>query len=479
MEVFVIQLTVATNWDPELIEKLAKYPVRDLYGSAPNTPIGGGRPSFLLPQVSEEQIAEYINEVHKHKLKFAYLLNAPCLGNMEYDRNYYRKIIEYLQWIVDIGSDYVIVTIPFLIQIIHEQFPQLKIRVSTISFVNSVNRAKFYAQLGANEITPDVMINRDFKTLEKMQKALKKYNCELNLLLTDGCLFQCPFRYYHYNLTGHSSQSEHPLEGKYIDTCVLNCSIIKYSDPVELIKCRWVRPEDIVHYEDIGIKYFKIAGRRMPTNWIIRSVDAYSNRKYDGNLIDIIQAISISAEGTYKTDPFERMRECWDMEQKAKVIIDNTKLDGFIEFFKKQNCNAMCDECNYCAEWAKRAIIIDESRTKPYVSALKNYMLDIISGREFGLEPKGESKKIEEKVGLKWDPRIKEIFDQIILETPDHFKEIARIAISSMAEQKAKARNSNIVEDIDMIEAFLEGTPGPFQNDMRNSLKKFGFNIDE
>ena len=48
-------------------------------------------------------------------MKFSYLLNAPCMSNMEYEPNFHRKLIEHLQWINDIGSDYVIVTIPFLI----------------------------------------------------------------------------------------------------------------------------------------------------------------------------------------------------------------------------------------------------------------------------------------------------------------------------------------------------------------------------
>jgi len=473
-----MELTVATNWDFDLIEKLAKYPIRDFYGCAPNTPIGGGRPSFLLPDVSEEKIAEFIKEAHKKKIKFSYLLNAPCLGNLEYSPDYYRKIIDYLQWIVDIGSDYVIVTIPFLVQIIHEQFPQLKIRISTITFVNSVNRAKFFAEMGASEITPDVMINRDFKTLEKMKKALKKYNCDLNLLVTDGCLFQCPFRYYHYNLTGHASQSEHPLQGKYIDTCVINCSIIKYSDPVELIKCRWIRPEDLVHYEEIGINKFKIAGRRMPTEWLVRAVDAYSNRKYKGNLIDIIQAIAISVGETYEKDPNIRMRDAIKIEKKPNVYIDNTKLDGFIDFFKNQNCNVMCDECNYCAQWAEKVISYNEPQRKAFLTSMKKYILDIARGYEFGLKPKSEMKKSEVKEGMVWNPKTKELFEKVIEDIPAEFKQIAKIAVGSIAEQKARTHNSNIVENDDMVQAFLEGTPPSFKEDMIESLKKLGLKVD-
>ncbi|MFX1275375.1 MAG: U32 family peptidase, partial [Promethearchaeota archaeon] len=317
--VIKIQLCVATNWDFELIDKLAKYPVKDIYGVGKFSFVGHGRPSFLLNEVTEEQIEEYIKRVHEKNMKFSYLLNAPCMGNMEYDAEYHKKLLNYIQWISDIGTDNVIVTIPFLIQLIKEQFPKLKIRVSTIAHVNSVNRAKFYEALGADEITPDVMINRDFKTLKKIKKAVK---CNIVLLLTDGCLYQCPFRYYHYNIVGHSTQYSHQLGGYYLDSCILNCSAIKFSNPTEVIKARWVRPEDLSHYEDIGINNFKIAGRRMSSEWILRAVKAFSSRKYEGNLIDIIQGFSMTV-GVEK-DPNVKMTETLIKESKSKLIIDNT-----------------------------------------------------------------------------------------------------------------------------------------------------------
>jgi len=475
VEVFKIQLTVATNWDLELIEKLSKYPVRDLYGSAPHTIVGGGRPQYIIPEVSNEEIAEFISKVHQYKMEFSYLLNAPCMSNLEYKSEYYRKLVEYIQWIVDIGADNIIITIPFLIQLVHEQFPQIKIRVSTIAHVNSVNRAKFYAEMGASEITPDVMINRDFRTLEKMKKALRKHNCDIVLLLTDGCLFQCPFRLYHYNILGHASQTYHQV-GHYLDTCLLNCSLIKYTNPTEVVKCRWIRPEDLVHYEEIGIDKFKIAGRRMDTSWLVRAVDAYSNRKYEGNLVDIIQGFSFSSSGSHKKDKNIGFRESLDREYLAKLYIDNTKLDGFIEFFKKQNCNAMCDECKYCEEWAKKVVRLNKEQVDSYTSYVKDYLDDIISGREFGLKPKKKKKKV--KKGMDWDPKTEELFNKVIEATPDEFKQVAKMAIGSMAEGNARARNSQIVENEDMVKAFLEGTPAPFQADMKETLKKLGLKID-
>ena len=468
-----IKLHVATNWDLNLIDELANYPVSNLYGVADHSIVGGGRPSFLLKKVSDNEIADYINRLHKKKMEFSYLLNAPCMNNMEYDSHYHNELINYIQWINDIGVDSVIVTIPFLIQLIKEQFPKLKVRVSTISHVNSVNRAKFYEMLGADEITPDVMINRDFKTLSQIKKAVK---CKIVLLLTDGCLYQCPFRYYHYNILGHSSQTFQQFDRNYIDTCILNCSVIKFSKPEEVLKCRWVRPEDLSHYEEIGITDFKIAGRRMTTDWIVRSVKAFSSRKYDGNLVDIIQGFSMSHGGLEQKDPSVGISETLGKESKSKLYIDNTKLDGFIDFFKKQNCIAMCNDCNYCEEWAKKAVILNQEESTRYVESLQNYIKDIITSREFGIT--SAKSQEEEKRGLNWDAETAKAFDELIKLSPSQFQSMARMAISSLAEEKAKKRSSQKIQNQDIVEAFIEGTPGPFQVEMREGLKKYGL-LDE
>jgi len=464
-----VQFHVATNWDFNLIDELAKYPVASLYGVADHTLVGGGRPSFLLQKITEEQIAEYIRKVHQKKMEFSYLLNAPCMNNMEYNSQYHKELLTYIQWISDIGTDNVIVTIPFLIQLIKEQFPKLKIRVSTIAHINSVNRAKFYEMLGANEITLDVMINRDFQTLEKIQKATK---CKIVLLLTDGCLYQCPFRYYHYNILGHASQTYQQFERNYIDTCILNCSVIKFSDPKEVIKARWIRPEDLTHYEAIGIEDFKIAGRRMSAQWIVRAVKAFASREYQGNLVDIIQGFSMSFGGLEQKDPNVKIGQTLGKESKSKLIIDNRKLDGFIDFFKKQNCIAMCNECSYCDEWAKKVVYLDKIEAPRYVESLKNYLNDIITSREFGVA--SEKIKDEKKTSLIWDPETERIFNELIKLSPPQFQSMARMAISSLAEEKAKRRASNEINNQDIIEAFIEGTPGPFQAEMREGLKKYG-----
>lgn len=466
----IIQLTVPTNWESSLIEQLAEFPVTDVYGCLDKTPIGGGRPSAILPKVSEEFVAEHIKLVHQKKMKFSYVLNAPCMGNLEYDHDYHKQLLAHIQWISDIEADGVIVTSPFLISLIKTQFPKLNIRVSTIAHVNSVNRAKYYEQLGASEITPDVMINRDFQTLEKMQQAVK---CKLILLVTDGCLYQCPFRHYHYNMMGHASQ----LDSRYhVDFPILNCSIIKFSNPTEVIKSRWIRPEDLPHYEAIGIKNFKLGGRRLPAEWILRAVNAYTSKKYEGNLIDIIEGFSFSYGSIQKKEASERFGESVDQEWETQLIIDNRKLDGFIDFFKTQNCLAMCDECKYCEEWAQKAVTLNKEQANDYIQNLQNFIDDLITSREFGIKTGAPQKK--KKKGVTWNPETLRIFEEMVQTAPQEFQSMTKMVIGSLAEGKAKKRGATTVENEDMVSAFIEGTPGPFQATMRKDLEKYGFKIE-
>jgi hypothetical protein len=237
------------------------------------------------------------------------------------------------------------------------------------------------------------------------------------------------------------------------------------------MKCRWIRPEDLSIYEEIGITDFKIAGRRMTSDWIINSVKAFSSRKYDGNLIDIIQGFSMSHGGLEQKDPNLGITETLSEESKIKLYIDNTKLDGFIDFFKKQNCIAMCNDCNYCDEWAKKAVILNQEESTRYIESLKKYVKDIVTSREFGILSSGAQE--DDKKGLDWEPETTEIFEELIKLSPQQFQSMARMAISSLAEEKAKKRLSQKIQNQDIVEAFIEGTPGPFQAEMREGLKKF------
>ena len=285
-----MQLLVPTNWDPDLIVPLSKLEADvQIYGVLPSSMIGSGGTGPDNVRMVANEVEEYIEQANSAGLKFDYLLNAPSMSNMEWDENTHQELLMHLDWITSIGADSVTVTIPYLVELIKRQFPQLKVRVSTIAHVNSVARAKFFESLGADSITLDINVNRSFGALKAIRNTV---GCELTVLTNNLCLYQCPYEYYHHDGLGHASQNYNPLKGSYVDYCVLRCTLDRLRDVSQVIKCRWVRPEDIHIYEEIGIDMFKISGRAMPTERILRAATAYSSRHYQGNLYDILNVIT-------------------------------------------------------------------------------------------------------------------------------------------------------------------------------------------
>jgi len=373
-----MRLLVPTNWDEGLIAPLSKMEADiQIYGVLPTSMTGSGGRGPDIPQLTKEQAEKYIKLARSAGLTFDYLLNAPCMNNMEWDEDVHRELLKHLEWISNAGVDSVTVTIPYLLELIKKQFPHLSVRVSTIAKVNSVARAQLFESLGADSITLDFNINRDFKLLQAIKSAVK---CELNVLLNNLCLYHCPYEYYHYNTLGHASQSYNPLNGFHMDYCVIRCTIDRLCDTSQIIKARWIRPEDIHVYEEIDIDFFKISGRAMSTEWILNAAAAYSSRQYQGNLYDVLNALDPTNK---RASPASPGAQITTIASPPKVYIDNQALEGFIDFFKKQDCLSGCAHCDYCQKITDKAVRFDRREVDEYVAGLKDSLNDLTSSRTF------------------------------------------------------------------------------------------------
>lgn len=480
-----LKLIVGTNWSPRLIEEIKSPYVKEMYGSLNMSPVGTGRPSFILAKPTEKEFGEYIQRIHSKGMEFNYLLNGACMGNMEYDKKTHQELIRHISWANDMGVDSVTVTIPYLIEIIKNQFPDIKVKASVIATINSVNRAKYFEDLGVDSMMLDFNINRDFNLLKKIRKSVK---CELTLLLDDPCLYQCPYRYYHYNLLAHSTHVFNPLGGFYVDYCIIKCTSQRLNNPAEIIKARWIRPEDLHEYEKIGMDSFKISGRRMSTKWILNAVNAYSSRRYDGNLTDILDAVTPGVEEDVESPQYrtliEGSEEFLNREKllrlhqlhPCKPYVDNRALDGFLEFFKTKNCISECGECNYCKKIAEKTIKIDETQ-KNYIEAISGLLKDMTSSRLFSDE-ETIGKEIS-KGKVEWNDKAKMLYEGGLQKTPEAFKEIARKFVAQRAETNARERRNFIIEEDDVIKAFLSETPAVFKEQMIKDLTGLGINIEK
>ena len=390
-----MKLSVPFNGQNDLISRLKKCPeVTELYSKLASDFIGGGKHSFQIPSISKKKLACNIKQAHEYKLKFNYLLNASCLNNMEWTIAGQKKITRLIEWLAGLKVDALTVATPYLLELIKKRYPMFKVCVSDLAYVNSLQRAKHWENLGADRITLfNIDLNRNFTLLEDIRKNIK---CELKLILNVNCLYGCPFYMYHANLSSHASQSEHILKGFVIDYCRIKCRYQQIIDPVDFIRSTWIRPEDVGHYEKIGIDFFKIIDRGMTTQTIASIVKAYINRNHSGNLLDLFPDPSksvmfakkgLSTKIKYFLRPLTvnvfRLRKFANLFTNA-IYIDNKKLDGFIENLKDQKCGRQsCEECQYCHEMSKKAVYINEKACKKIKKHYEACLKDIVSGKLF------------------------------------------------------------------------------------------------
>lgn len=471
-----MKLFVATNWDKTLPERLAGLPVATLYGQLATDTLGGGRPSFQLPEVSQQQARDFIDLTHAFGMKFNYLLNPQCMGNMEYNRKFHNEMVEHIQWIVDLGADSVTVSIPFLLELIKKQFPSLRVAISVYAHIDTVQRAQYWEQLGADLITLPEHVNRNFRLLERIRKSVK---CELQVLANITCLYGCPYWVYHSNTVSHASRAADPSEGFYIDYCILSCYRAFAREPVEFIKSRWIRPEDVARYENLGIEHFKLAERFMTTDTLVKIAQAYANRRYDGNLMDLLNIrtrtesyLPMRLEKLLQPEyaNVERLANVDDLLPGVRPFIDNRGLDGFLDFYEKNECDATdCHTCGYCLRLSGK-VLTPNPEAVAAAAGLEEKIADLTTSRMFQERDEGDGRE------LTWNEAVQHKFQEGISSLPVVFRGVARRVLSSKAEAIARQRDSSTVEESDVVWALLTATPETFRPKVVDNLRKM--NID-
>ncbi|MCC6738662.1 MAG: U32 family peptidase [Planctomycetia bacterium] len=406
-----MKLSLATNFQDDLLERIAKFPVRELYGKLTTDAAGGGRASLQLPGIGKREVQRHVERARKHGIGFNYLLNAACLDNIEFTRKGQRAIRGILDWAAEIGCESVTVASPFLLRIVKACYPKLRVRVSVFAGVDHVRKAKMWEEMGADCVMLDSMlVNREFELLRAIRKSVK---CELQLLVSNSCLQSCAMSPYHMNTLAHASQSGHHTKGFFIDWCFLKCTAMKLQDPVHYIRNEWIRPEDLHHYEALGYDSFKLTERGAPTDVLVRRVEAYANRRHDGNLLDLVQpygfkelrgdapgrgfwwrlkhmfrpfTVSLSRLWTVKK-LFEARGMMGGTDGPPPVVVDNRALDGFIDRFLSKGCKDVdCETCRHCHRWAEKSVTVDPAFRDRCMELYRTVFSDMESGRMWGVE---------------------------------------------------------------------------------------------
>ena len=230
-----MQFSVPTNWQRGLLENLNKQDVVEIYGKLKSDIVGGGRPSVLSAPVSKSTLAKDIALIHKYGLKFNYLLNSPFLHNMEWTRTGQKKIRSFLDWLSEIGVDCITLSIPYLLELIKKCYSHFGVSVSIFAGIDSPLRARYWEDLGADQITLSfVDMNRNFELIRQIRETV---SCRLQLIANLLCLYGCPFYKYHSLMVSQASQTGDIYKGFHIDYCSLSCRYLRLLEPWKMIAC--------------------------------------------------------------------------------------------------------------------------------------------------------------------------------------------------------------------------------------------------
>lgn len=407
-----MRLHVGTNWDPALIDELSAIPeVTELYGCMARHVVGHGRPAASVPEVSMAQVGEHVRLLHERGLSFSYLLNAPSLGGRQFHPTTMGKVEQHLDEVVSAGVDSITVSLASLVEFAKRRYPELKVYISHNSLVRTLDQALRFQDMGADMITLHQTAVRNFRLIERLTSRL---TVPLQVICTIDCVPGCP-NSIGYHMAGTSVLSSDratlDLNTRHASAwCFTWCHLKKLTRPEEILKGGFIRPEDLAHYEAVGICDFKLDTRVLTTPQVVDRARAFANRRWDGDLKRLYSIFSLgyrTRRGTQMgggkasdmpsmslsmkqelpndprpvaspTDPesleaaaFFSLASTIDFD---KLLHTNARgLDGFLDRFIKDPCPPSCSSCTWCKRFTANTLAWNEDERKRLVAILRDY----------------------------------------------------------------------------------------------------------
>jgi len=267
-----MKLAIPFNWDSNLIEAAHGKNVGFMYGRLNLDFIGTGQESLLACNVSSENIAQYILQMHRSGIKFNYILDGTCINNLEWTRRGQNSIRRLLDWLIKAQVDSVTISIPYLVGLIRKCYPALEIEVSHCAQVDTLLRAKRWEDSGVSVITlaPEA-VNGNLELIKIIRRTLK---CQLQVLADEYYLSASASYNYYSNRNTHLTQ-EPRSTGKLFSLLGGDNNKILFRGPA-VRQHTLIHPDETSAYKEAGIERIKLLGSSLNTDTIIKIVSAYS-----------------------------------------------------------------------------------------------------------------------------------------------------------------------------------------------------------
>lgn len=355
------EFKIGTNFDFDLLSKIieinekSENKVTEIYGSDRLHADLAARPDFRLPDVDNEIFYNYVNKAKENGINFNYTMNSimPYGSKNELAKNI-NFLIHFISVLKLYGVYRITVANPAMLEIIRNYAKSdIEVEVSTIMHIDTITQIKYlHENYGVKKICANLNKNRDFEWLENAANYCNKNDIILELMVNEFCgvggnnyATHCVYRDSCYICHATNQTYEDTLS---LDNYPMNlCTNSRNKDISNWLRLKWIRPEDLKYYNDIGINHFKITGRTGSSEYLQKVLNAYMAEDFDGNLIELWK-------------PLESINPDVKEAEVKNFYIGNKKLNGFIDIWakRKHNCDyQICGEtCNYCNWFYNRYI---------------------------------------------------------------------------------------------------------------------------
>ncbi len=267
-------------------------------------------------------------------IKLDLLFNAACYGGRaisEWLENQVRSVLDYLQAGVG-GADIVTTTSPFIARTVKRYFPEIEVRASVNMRIGTIKGMQYLADV-FDSYHVQREHNRDLEHLRELKAWADDAHKRLIILINSGCMIHCSGQSFHDNMVAHEAEID---ECRNVTDWNAHTCWRFLQDPanrVSVLQNTWVRPEDLHHYEGL-FDTVKLATRMHARPRTV--IDAYVNRRFRGNLLDLMEPGFGPAF--------------------APSVIDNTRFpDDWFE--RTSTCDRRCHACDYCALVLERVMV--------------------------------------------------------------------------------------------------------------------------
>lgn len=250
----------------------------------------------------EKQIIELLSKCNIYNVEGNMLLNSGCLDVRMKDYTFAQKCVEYIKELHDAhGLSSITVSDFLLAKYIKEKFPAIKIECSSVAYVDSVQKAKMWDDIGVDMLVIPPDYNKNLPLISAIKKSLK--HAEIKLLANQDCIPSCPMRQFHNTIQSHGNDG-----AMYLETC----SRYMKEHPWLFYSSTYIPPRYLEYYDEC-VDLYKIVDRKNTTEKIIKAYGCYTEKK-----------------------AFSEKANSWNARIPEAV------------FKKVISCTKHCEECGFC-----------------------------------------------------------------------------------------------------------------------------------